>query len=413
MNDRPLCRPSMTAPVDCSGLCFPAPPGASTDQMMALAVETTGRDAMALVDMVLKAGGADEDGLLSQLAPLLVALGPARRARLFASSLARLDTVPGSVYGEFSDPRPPAARARAILRHVLGHADGPELTIVLRAGAQPEGGFVLPHLAARLTPDPVLPIALRQDSRSLRIVRGDGASVTLPHSTQLPPDFRHPLLAPMPRAAGFVLLNDAPEVLATFGGFGFAGHLERAVSATTLEAGVALLRRCWPEAHAALIRHLDAIVLLSPRGFERSHTPATLRGAILLTASTASAVGDLLCHEASHLRMLPFLDRDPLITVDPELDRQGFTSPWRPDKRPIRGLLLGVHAFLNVCGFYRRLFDDPLLGPSAIDVFARQRRKVLGGLRTLQTHGRPTRLGSILMAEFEAASAALASVVAA
>jgi HEXXH motif-containing protein len=362
---------------------------------MAMAADAAGCRAEALVEDVL---GTDD-----KLLPLLACLGPVRRARLFRNSLAQLDTATQTAT-ELADPRSQPARARAILRHLLGHADGPDLTLVLPPGALPPGGLTLPHIAAVLIAHPFWPIALRQDSRCLRIVRGDGVSLTLPRGMALPSNFTHPLVISLPRVAGFTLLNDAPEVAATFASFGFAQRLERKKALANFSAGVALLRSIWPAAHSALVRHVDSVVLLTPRGFERSHTPGTLRGTVLLTAGTPQAVGDLLCHEASHLRMMPFLDRDDLIATDPALDRAGFISPWRPDRRPLRGILLGVHAFLNVCRFHRLLFDDLAMGTSARAIFTRQHKKVLAGLETLRRHGRPTALGAALITEFEVAT---------
>ena len=382
---------------DCSGLCFPGPPGSVTDELMVRDAEATGRDAAALA-----AAQPPAPGVTPPMAEILAGLDAVRRARLFAGPLARLDTAPAA-NDELPDPRRPELRARGLFRHLIGHPDAPELTVVLAPGAIADDGLVLPHVDALLRPHPALPIAIRQHDNIVRFIRGDGISVTLPLGRPLPADFVHPVLASLPRLGGLPVLNAAAEVAATFGSFELARGEALATAITRLAGSLALLAECWPEAAAALRRHAGGFVLLAPRGFERSHTPKTLRGAILLTARDPQAIGDLLCHEASHLRMLPFLERDPLVAADAEADRAGFASPWRPDPRPLRGVLLGVHAFLNVCGFHRRLLRHPCFGATARAILDRQVVKLRRGLDLLQAHGRPTRRGGELMREMAAA----------
>ena len=130
---------------------------------------------------------------------------------------------------------------------------------------------------------------------------------------------------------------------------------------------------------------------------------------ILLTAGRPETVADLLCHEASHIRIQPVLALDPLVQTAPDKDAAGFESPWRPDPRPIRGVLLGVHAFLNVCAFYRRIRQKPAFTQIAQTIHARQKTKVEQGYAILRAHGVPTRLGQDLMARLAQAMDELGS----
>ena len=79
-------------------------------------------------------------------------------------------------------------------------------------------------------------------------------------------------------------MNTLPEVLTAFGPFGLASGGDLLQAARRLGEGIALLAAAWPDAYATLRRHIQGIVLLARRDHERSHTPATLPKAVLLTA---------------------------------------------------------------------------------------------------------------------------------
>lgn len=169
-----------------------------------------------------------------------------------------------------------------------------------------------------------------------------------------------------------------------------------------LEQGLALFRRLWPEASSALQRHLSSVVLLSARGYQRSHTPPELCGTLFTTVGSPVMVGDLLAHEASHVRMHWFQACDPMIRARHHGDDEAcFTSPWRTDARPINGLTLGVHAFLNVCEWYRRVIATvPEQAPRAPAILAKQLEKVRQAMATLTLEGQPTDLGQALLKDF-------------
>lgn len=87
-----------------------------------------------------------------------------------------------------------------------------------------------------------------------------------------------------------------------------------------------------------------------------------MRGTICLSYSDSEMLqAETLIHEFCHQKMNQLLEVDPIL--EPGQSGQVFYSPWRPDARRLRGLLLGAHAFLNVAshlldavssGSYRR-----------------------------------------------------------
>jgi HEXXH motif-containing protein len=62
-------------------------------------------------------------------------------------------------------------------------------------------------------------------------------------------------------------------------------------------------------------------------------------------------------------------------------------------------VLLGVHAFLDVCHYHRRLADHGHDASSAI--YEHQRAKVREGLDLLLGHARPTPLGTQVLTDLE------------
>jgi HEXXH motif-containing protein len=58
-----------------------------------------------------------------------------------------------------------------------------------------------------------------------------------------------------------------------------------------------------------------------------------------------------LVHEIQHLKLRALLD---LITLTLPDDGSRYYAPWRPDPRPVSGLLQGAYAFLAVSVFWRR-----------------------------------------------------------
>ncbi|MEU8365198.1 HEXXH motif domain-containing protein [Nonomuraea sp. NPDC048882] len=59
-------------------------------------------------------------------------------------------------------------------------------------------------------------------------------------------------------------------------------------------------------------------------------------------------------HEVQHGKLNAILDLVRLLEPDESDEPNRFYAPWRPDPRPLSGLLQGAYAYLGVSGFWRR-----------------------------------------------------------
>jgi HEXXH motif-containing protein len=100
----------------------------------------------------------------------------------------------------------------------------------------------------------------------------------------------------------------------------------------------------------------------TPDSGHSSATTAETFGAVALSEPTDTCrVAESLTHEVQHLKLFALLDVVTMTLPDEQL----YYAPWRPDPRPLTGLLQGAYAFLGVSGFWRRqrfLVDDELSG---------------------------------------------------
>jgi HEXXH motif-containing protein len=99
-----------------------------------------------------------------------------------------------------------------------------------------------------------------------------------------------------------------------------------------------------------------------------------------------------LVHEVQHVKLSALLD---LVTLTMPDDGQRFYAPWRPDPRPLAGLLQGAYAFLGVSGFWRRqreVADDSIRQRAEVE-FVRWRAGAAQVIQTLRSSGRLTAAG--------------------
>jgi HEXXH motif-containing protein len=100
------------------------------------------------------------------------------------------------------------------------------------------------------------------------------------------------------------------------------------------------------------------------------HTSASFRetpGLIALSwTPDVSIMVEALVHEYHHQKLNTLLNADPII-VGPSTDAK-YYSPWRPDARPLTGVLHGAFAFQAVLHFYKEMFEAavPLLHETRI-----------------------------------------------
>ena len=395
-------------PTDCSGLCYPSPPGATVDILFGLSALQRSERFRNRLHTALEGMDGNERRLAQHVITLLDGLSPDRRACLFANPLAEIDAA-GGVYSDNNRLRE-IRQVLAGVRHLIHHPAVRNTTFILPSCLFNEGPLYLPHAHALLfNEDPDVTLAVEESEGNTHFVWSDGLSLTLPNVGQgLPMSFDHPRLKPLPRIAGFPVLNAVAEIAPFLTSFGPASQEEIEQSAERFDHAVELLRQIWPLAYHALRRHVRALCILGQRNHSRSHSPPELPGTILMSLEDVECIGDLLCHESSHLRMNVFRFYDPIAHArSAEQEATGFVSPWRPDLRPLRGLVDGVHAFLNVCRYHQRLQERfPDAWASGV-IYERQKRNVIQANALLREHGIPTELGKMLLDEFEREAALL------
>ncbi|HEY8430482.1 MAG TPA: HEXXH motif-containing putative peptide modification protein [Sandaracinaceae bacterium] len=168
--------------------------------------------------------------------------------------------------------------------------------------------------------------------------------------------------------------------------------------------------------HLPRVREEMDIVLhqIIPVGADdQSHLSASYReaiGTIYLTLHpSAMTMTEAVIHEFSHNKLNAMLELDPLLE---NAFWPLYTSPVRPDPRPLHGVLLAVHAFLPVAELYRRMIaaDDPRARSSA---FHERYRKIVrgnaAGTAVLIENARPTRAGRALLDEIRRLDASFAA----
>ncbi|WP_017599902.1 HEXXH motif domain-containing protein, partial [Nocardiopsis lucentensis] len=149
----------------------------------------------------------------------------------------------------------------------------------------------------------------------------------------------------------------------------------------------------------------DTVVALTPMiAPGGAHTSATARhafGALGLSGPPGPVWFALtFAHEVQHAKLMALLDLVPLTLPD---DGSTHYAPWRPDPRPVSGLLQGVYAHLGVAGFWRRhrLVARGEEARRAHADFAHWRSAAHGAARTVAGSGRLTPDGARFLAATE------------
>jgi HEXXH motif-containing protein len=142
-------------------------------------------------------------------------------------------------------------------------------------------------------------------------------------------------------------------------------------AAARLADGVAALRDTAP-GRLAEIEALSPVLVpvASQPGVSHSCSMKDARGCIWLSAPDRPLViAETLVHEASHLKFYLIEDDTPFTAPD---DPPRFEVPWRPDLRPLRAVLMGLHAWETVLAWLGTIEDGaPWSQPAA------QRRPLL------------------------------------
>lgn len=387
-------------PDEVAGICLPAPASDAPDELrpmfaLKLAREAERRAAEARRNL----SGRDRAApWLDWLLETFAGMEPFQRARAFDPTPAPLDV---SLDADYEDPRPQTARAVACVRYFVGLPGGaPVKALPLPAGDGVRGEtFYLPHLRLVLRSDAGAVAVLETDANT-QLTWTDGFTLTVPRSRLV--DLGrcdNPRFWAVPEVEGFPVLNYAPEVAGAVADLQLCDARELPAAMAKTSDGLRLLRQVWPSAYAAARRQLKGLVLLEERGYTRSHSPLGLLGVVVMTAVDEIRVGDLFVHEASHIRLNLMRQFDPL-WKDREPEKL-HESPWRQDPRPLSGIVLGVHAFLNVAQYYRRVAEWRGGDEHAEMLFERQREKVRSAWERAKAFAEPTPLGEKFFTELD------------
>ncbi len=162
-----------------------------------------------------------------------------------------------------------------------------------------------------------------------------------------------------------------------------------------------VLKRCCPLLEEELSSLLRCVVPVETNHPEHSISCSSrdFWGAIQLSPHPGVALTEVLAHEYRHNLLNALLEVDSLI--EPSCSQKAeFYSPWRPDPRPLVGLLHGIYSFVEVVGFYESYLDQ--FGSQAPQVVLAEERIITNAcrlqiaVRELAGHAKFTALGDEL-----------------
>lgn len=168
-----------------------------------------------------------------------------------------------------------------------------------------------------------------------------------------------------------------------------------------LRAAAAPIARYLPDLYAEMDLFVAQIV---PVGFHAErHLSASYQeiiGTIYMTLHPSRmTLAEALIHEFSHNKINALFEVDPVLT---NAWSPLYTSPVRPDPRPLHGVLLAVHAFLPVARLYEAMIEagDPeAQGAHFHERYAAIRKINREGAELILDKAAPTEVGRHLFAE--------------
>jgi HEXXH motif-containing protein len=170
---------------------------------------------------------------------------------------------------------------------------------------------------------------------------------------------------------------------------------------SALGEAVGRIERYLPEIGAEMQLFVAQIV---PVGWhEQRHLSASYQevvGTIYMTLHPSQmTLTEALIHEFSHNKINALFDLDPLLS---NAWSPLYTSPVRPDPRPLHGVLLAVHAFLPVARLYEKMIaaGAPEAESAAFhERYAAIRKINREGAELVLDEGAPTAVGRAVFAE--------------
>lgn len=107
-------------------------------------------------------------------------------------------------------------------------------------------------------------------------------------------------------------------------------------------------------------------LLEAEAGYDLSHSEPRWRNTILVSVPEredqigALRLAESVVHEAMHLHLTIREQHQRLVVQSAGT----MASPWRPEPRPVRGVLHGLYVFGSLSYFFQGLIDDGALGPA-------------------------------------------------
>ncbi len=170
---------------------------------------------------------------------------------------------------------------------------------------------------------------------------------------------------------------------------------------SVLSEALELIARYMPDLRREIDLYLRLVV---PVGFDaQAHLSASYQeiiGTVYMSLHPQRmTMVEALIHEFQHNKLHALLELDPLLhnAFSPL-----YTSPVRPDPRPLQGVLLAVHAFQPVARLYQHMREAGHPGCDQPDFERRYAQIVKGnheGATVLLEYGQPTPIGRGLLDE--------------
>lgn len=252
---------------------------------------------------------------------------------------------------------------------------------------------------------------LGTDGATLDVASSNGRSVRLPLTASAGNRGLHLREPPTFVREGHTLAL-LPELYNNLPGLNFATALEAADSrfqrrhAKLVAGALSTMQQYVPATYRVFLDHTWSLALkpLAAGGFTNiahSELPGTfVAGAI----ANVLEMADTLIHEFHHHHLFFLEEPGPFFSEngpDPLADER-FYSPWRPDPRPLHGLIHGAFVYTPVNAFWLQALRSGELGTDdrnyALDRLLRGLAQVSIGLRQLERHAVLTDRGDMVVA---------------
>ncbi|MBH1933613.1 hypothetical protein I5Q34_04780 [Streptomyces sp. AV19] len=272
-----------------------------------------------------------------------------------------------------------AAPAGPALARELDHFGAVGAAAALRSGAgftvelaTPTGTLALPGIGLLETGRPLVRLTAR--SRTARLTGPGGRAAVLLRSAGRVAGAGRGWHGLRRLPGGDALLDDLDPYRAPPGGVGRAALPPAGRDGTGARrwtsrwrAALALLRATDPHRAAETTALLRCLVPVAgppdDPGLKVSATFRAAPGAVLATLPpTAADLAEVLVHETQHSKLAVLHDLLPLHTAGPDALHK---VAWRPDPRPLAGVLQGTYAHLALADFWGRAAHGPALPPAA------------------------------------------------